>query len=742
MAKQSTIPSSGLKGLTQNWQNDFIAAISVSLVALPLGLGIAVASDMPPISGIYSAIIGGIVTTLFRGGHLSINGPTAGLITVVLTGIATLGSINHVLGAIVVAGGLQVILGIFKMGRYAKMFPSSVLNGILAAIGVIIFAKQIHFALGTTSSADNIIDTLIDAVLLLPNVNPFVAVISLAGIIVLVFHKRIPFRLIQILPGPMWVLILSIPFVIGFDFFNPHSETVFGQVYSMGPEFLINIPDNPLDSIMHPDFSKIGTVAFWVTVLSITLIASVETLAAARAVDKLDPYKRVTNLNKDLIGVGLSTMVAGGLGALPVIAVIVRSTVNVQNNAKTKWSNFYHGVLLIMFILILSPVLQSVPLAALAAILVHTGFKLASPRVFKQAYDQGVEQLLFLVSTLLITLYTNLLVGILGGILIALALHMLLAKVGFSTFFKMVFRSGSRIYKRQDGSYDVKLKGIANFLAVLKLNELLESIPQGSVVRVDMSQTRLVDLSVMENVIEYKRINDNLGGNVTIMGLDRHVSSSSHNRALKLIVGPARTRITQRQMQLQKMAINNGWSFEREVDWNTSYLRNFHFFDYRPIERKTNVLRGNDAKHDVKWEIADVVFDEGAMLSLEVFHTTVQVIRLDNEIPPFSIEKEGLFDMIFDRVKAFSGFTEHNFKLYPKVSRKFLLMAPDGADIKNFFNRDLIKFLERNEIHQIESNGEALMIFKYLHIAPVDEVKNLLQFSEELLDHMSLEKES
>ena len=225
---------------------------------------------------------------------------------------------------------------------------------------------------------------------------------------------------------------------------------------------------------------------------------------------------------------------------------------------------------------------------------------------------------------------------------------------------------------------------------------------------------------------------------MTITGLDHHWSSSSHNRALKLIVGPRRRRITQRQIELQKMAIRMGWSFEREVDWNTSYLRNFHFFEARPIERKSNSIRGKDAKHDVSWEIADIVFDEGAMLSLEVFHTTVQVVRLNTEIPKFSVEKEGLFDKIFDRVKAVSGYRDREFKLFPKISKKFLLMGEDGKAIKRLFNKDLVKFLEKHEIHHIESNGEALMIFRYLHIAPTDEVQNLLQFSDELLDHMNL----
>lgn len=742
MINKLHVPSPGIEGLRENWRNDFIAAISVALVALPLALGIAVASGVQPIAGILSAIIGGVVTTFFRGSHVAINGPAAGLIAVILGGLTLLeGNINYVLAAIVVSGGLQVILGLLKLGRYAKMFPSSVLHGILAAIGVIIFAKQIHFALGTVSNSENVIDTLTDAIYMLPDINPFVAIITLVGVLILAFYKKIPIRFIHLLPGPMWVLILSLPFVYWLDFFSLHSFTLFGNDYEVGPQFLIEIPDNPLEGLMHPDFSMMGTGAFWMTVASITLVASIESLASSRAVDKLDPYQRVTNLNKDLVGVGISTMVSGALGGLPIITVIVRSTVNVQNNAKTKWSNLYHGILLLLFVFMLAPVLQSIPLAALAAILLHTGFKLASPKVFYHAYDQGVEQLLFLVSTLAITLFTNLLYGILGGILITLVLHILLAKVGFIRFFRMTFNSGSKVYKRQDGSYDVRFKGIANFLSVLHLDKLLATIPKGAVVQLDMSKTKLVDLSVMENLIEYKRIQESIGGDVTITGLDHHWSSSSHNRALKIIVGQRRRRITQRQIQLQKLAIQNAWFFEREVDWNTSYLRNFRFFESRPIEGKTNSIRGKDSKHQAKWEIADIVFDEGAMLSLEIFHTTVLVVRLNQEIPKFILEREGLFDKIFDRVKALSGYRDEGFKLYPNISKKFLLTGEDDPTIKRIFHTDFVKFLEKHKIQHIESNGEALMIFKYLHIAPVEEVQNMLSFSVKLLDHLNLRSE-
>ena len=742
MKSNYSIPSTGFKGLKENWRNDLLAAISVSLVALPLALGIAVASEMSPMAGVLSAIIGGVVTTFFRGGHLAINGPAAGLIAVILGGLVALdGNINYVLAAIVISGGIQIVMGVFKMGRFAKLLPSSVLHGILAAIGVIIIAKQAPYAMGTTSDADTIIGNLLDIFHNLPEANPFVLLVTITGILVLVFYKRINSKIIRTIPAPMWVLLIAIPMVFGFDFFNEHSISFLGNTYGVGPQLLIDIPNNPMDCIMHPDFAMIGTLPFWLTVLSITTIASLETLASARAVDILDPYKRTTNLNKDLVGVGISTMISGALGGLPIITVIVRSTVNVNNNAKTKWSNLYHGIFLILFILLLAPILRSVPLAALAAILVHTGFKLASPQVFKHAYDQGIEQLLFLSSTLIITLYTDLLYGIIGGILITLVTHMLLAKVGILSFFKMIYSSGSKVYHLEDGTYSIKLMGISNFLYALELDKLFQEIPLGSVVNIDMSQTRLVDLSIMENMIDFKRIHDNNGGEVTLIGLGNHVSSTSHNRALKIVTGVVKKQMTQRQRRLQKIANSNEWTFEHEVDWNTSYLRNFKFFDSRPIEMKTNSIKGYDVENNAHWEIADIVFDEGALLALEIYQTTVQVIRLPSPIPQFIIDKKGLFDTIFHRVRAFSESSlDIHFKKHKWFSGKFQLSGEDEDAIRDFFTDDLIRFLEKNEIHHIESNGEALMIFNYLHIARTKEVPSMLTFSSNLLQNMGTHK--
>lgn len=732
------IPKTGFKGLIQNWQNDSIASVSVAMVAMPLCLGIALASGVPPVAGVISAIVGGLITTFVRGSHIAINGPAAALIAAVLATITVLDdgsgrAFHYTLAAIVVSGAIQVVLGIFKLGRLADVFPSSAIHGLLAAIGVIIFSKQIHVAMGTESDADSTIGVLLDVFKEIPNANPFVVIISLSGLLLLIFHSKISYKLFHFLPAPMWVLALSIPFVYLFNFLEPHEMSFFGHNYFIGPEYLVKIPANPFEIIVYPDFSLIDTWPFWLSVLSISTIATVASLASAKAVDKLDAYKRKTNLSKDLIGVGLSSMVSGAIGGLPVSTVIVRSTVNVHNNAKTKWSNFFHGILLLLFMFLLSPIIQKIPLSALAVILVFTGFKLASPKVFRQAYDQGVEQLLFLINSLIITLFTNLLFGIIGGILLTLILHMLLARVPVATFFRMTFKSGSNVFHKKDDTYDFQIKGIANFLGMININALMEQIPWGSKVRMDLSEARLVDMTVMENIIDYKRIHENFGGKLDIVGLEQHVSSTDHNRALKILTKRIQKRLSSRQIRLQNMANENNWQYHSDVDWNTAYLRSFHFFETRPVKGKNNCLKG-DFQNEFGWEISDVIFDEGALLSSEVYMTTTQVLKVPFQLPHFILEKEGFLDKIFDRVMALSGYKDIDFKLYTNFSKRFLLKGENESEVRKFFNSDLIEFLEKSDTYHIESNGEALLIFSQLKLSKTEEMLKMIQFSERLID--------
>ena len=730
-------PKKGFKGLIENWQSDLIAAVSVSLIALPLSLGIALAAGAPAMSGIISAIVGGVVTTLYRGGHISVNGPAKGVIAVILLGIALMDdgsrqAFNYVLAAVVVSGAIQVLLGLLKLGRLADIFHSSVIHGILAAIGIIIFAKQIHVALGTHSDSSSIIQNLVDAVMFLPQANPFVVIIAIVGLLLLLFHSKINNRFFHILPTPMWVIALSIPFVYAFNFFDHHTLSFLGKTYEVGPSLLLDIPDNIMDSIMHPNFSKINTIEFWTTVVSILIITSIESLAIAKAVDKIDPYKRKTDLNKDLIGIGLSTMVAGLIGGLPIIAVIIRSTVNIHNGAKTKWSNMYQGLLLLIFIVVLSPIMRQVPLCAFAILLVYTGFKLASPSVFKQIYNQGIEQLIFFIATMVLTLYTNLLIGLLGGLLLAMVSHMLLAKASISQFFKMVYRSGSNLVINPDGSYDIKVKGIANFLGILKIDKMVAQIPFGSDVNIDLSETRLVGITYMDYIVDYLKVQKNSGGNVIIKGLDSHVSSSTYNRALKIALNNQVAKLSQRQIRLQNLANEKDYQYTSQVDWNTTYLNKFHFFEIRSIERKSNCLTGTFNDSDISWEIADITFSEGGAFTAETFNTTLMVLKLNKKIPVFTMEKEGVLEKIFDRVMAYTGYKDIDFEMYPDFSKKFLIMGNKESEIRSFFKDEVIRYFENHQIYHLESNGEAIVIFDKIKLARTDETIAFIDYGKEL----------
>ena len=680
-------------------------------------------------AGIFSAIVGGVVTTLYRGGHISVNGPAKGVIAVILAAIAVMEdgtgqTFNYVLAAVVVSGALQVLLGLLRLGRFADVFHSSVIHGILAAIGIIIFAKQIHVALGTYSASHSIVENLFDAVRLLPYANPFVVIISLVGLLLLLFHSKISYKFFHLLPTPMWVIALSIPFVYAFNFFDLHNISFFGKDFSVGPDLLLDMPNSIMDSIMYPNFGKIDTIEFWTAVISIMLITSIESLAIAKAVDKIDPYKRKTDLNKDLMGIGISTMAAGFIGGLPIIAVIIRSTVNVHNGAKTKWSNMYQGLLLLLFIVVLSPIMKQVPLCAFAILLVFTGFKLASPKVFKQVFSHGIEQLIFFVGTMVLTLYTNLLVGLFGGLLLVLVSHLLLTKLSIPRFFKMIFDNGSNVVLKPDGGYDLKIRGVANFLGILNLNNLLSQIPAGTKANIDLSETRLVGTTILEQLYDFQKNHQDSGGSVQIQGLDRHISSTNHKLATKIKIDAVEP-LNRRQEKLKEMAEGYGWNFQVEPVEDLEYFKSFYFFKTRPIEAESNCI--SDQDKDMHLELIDVTFEEGAYLLPDEYNTTVGLLKLPFSIPRFTIEKKDFLD-------KFLHLSEHkdiDYTLYHNAPKDYIVKVEDGAKMEAFLTDKLKVLIEISDLHHIESNGEAILIFNNdFKLAQMREYSKMIQFAE------------
>lgn len=731
----SVKPKDWLGGLKDHWRGDLLSSFSVAMVALPLALGIAIAAGAAPMTGLISVIIGGIVCTFFRGSAIAINGPGAGLISVIAAAIIALNdgtpnAYGYVLACFFIVGAIQVLLGLFKLGRLGSLFPSSVIIGIMAAIGVIIFSKQAHVTLGTSSDAHVAIDILLDIPRQLGHVNLYVLIVSAACMFILWYYPKVQNRLFHFIPAPMWVLIVSIILGLLLAFNSERVVSLAGHSFDVGPELLINVPSNLLESIVFPDFSKVGSIAFWISVATIATLAFIETLAMTKAVDRLDPHSRKTNLSKDLIGVGIGTMVSAALGGLPIITVIERSSVNVSNGGTTRWSNFFHGVIILFFVIVLAPVLRLVPHAALASILVFVGLKLAGPKVFKDSYLRGWEQLFIVLATLVVTLFSDLLVGVFAGFVTTFFLQMRKTGLGFMPFVKRAIKPKFYIKQKADKTYEARIRGIANFLTLSKIMKAIEALPQESQITVDFSRTRLVDATFLENIYEYARIHRMGGGTFYIIGLNKHESSSKHPFALKVLHSTIQDKLSTRQKNLRGLALKWNWDYQKELNFDASYLRNFHFFQSRPIEYKKNVISGSYLPYmDVNWEISDVTFDEGAMAGSEVHHTTLQVIQLPFRIPQFSLDKEGIFDRIFDQVLEFAGHKQINFKSHPKFSRMYYLQGRNEQSCRAFFTDAIMEYLEEEDIFHIESNGEALVIFKHDKLAKLKDVRKMLNFS-------------
>jgi len=495
------LPQTGLAGLTENWRNDVPSGFLVFLIALPLCLGISLASGFPPSAGIITAIIGGVLVSRIGGSYLTINGPAAGLIVVVLAAVQGLGEgdalagYRYTLAAIVVASVIQVLMGFFKLGRLSSFFPASVVHGMLAAIGLIIMATQTHVMLGVTPNPGSLLSIIAQIPKSLLNMNTQTVLISFLGLEILVLWPLINTRI----PAPVIVVLLGMLFAWHFGLDQ--------QTTAAGAGYLVAIPDNFLAGFYFPDFSKITTPAFWEAVLSISLVGSLESLLSAAAVDKLDPYKRCSDLDRDLTAVGIGNFISGLIGGLPMIAEIVRSSANIDNGAKTAWANFFHGLFVLLFVALFASLIQRIPLASLAALLVYTGYRLASPKAFAQVENIGKEQLLMFVVTIIGVLAVDLLAGVALGIIVKLAIS-LLRGVWPSNLFKIHFT----VAQQADGTWVVKLLGSALFSNFLPLKQALARLDKGKTIIFDFSDGYLIDHTVMAFIYDFRLNYEAQGG--------------------------------------------------------------------------------------------------------------------------------------------------------------------------------------------------------------------------------------
>jgi MFS superfamily sulfate permease-like transporter len=532
-------------------KSDVIAGFLVFLVALPLCLAIAKASGFPEIAGVFTAIVGGLVTPWLSNSQLTIKGPAAGLIVIVLGAVTDFGftqtpqdaaaiaqnlaAYKMALAVGVVAAGVQVLLGLFRAGALCEFCPSSAVHGLLAAIGIIIIAKQVPVALGVTPHGREPLELLAEIPSEILHSNPEIAAIGCLSLLILFLYPLIKNPILRRVPGPLVVLAVAVPIALYFDLAHQHDYTILGHHFTVNNKFLVNVPSSLAGAITLPDFTVftnpalVGKAIKWVFMFA--LIGSLESLLSAKAVDMLDQERRKTNLNGDLLAIGVANLASALVGGLPMISEIVRSRANIDNGAKSKYANLFHGLFLLAAVALAATAIRSIPLAALAAMLVYTGFRLAHPREFLHVYRIGREQLVVFVGTILAVLATDLL----WGMAIGIGLKLLIQFIN-GVPLRSMFRPDAEVRQLDERTWLVCPRDAAVFFNWISIRRKIEryGLEQNMNVVVDLSNTQMVDHTVMHKLHELEREFMQQGIALAIVGLDDHVSLSDHPTAARL----------------------------------------------------------------------------------------------------------------------------------------------------------------------------------------------------------------
>jgi MFS superfamily sulfate permease-like transporter len=722
--KTTEVPKDGLAGLKQYWSADALSGFLVFLLALPLSLGIAKASGFPAAMGVLTAMIGGIVVSIFQGGRLTIKGPAAGLITVCAGAVTDLGALNIegasgvqlACGAVVIMSIFQVIFGFLKLGSLSDFFPHSAVHGMLAAIGVLIFAKQFPVLLGVDPSLTKgltPIELYTHIPVFIANAVPQIALVGVLSLVVIFGLPNLG-GVFKKIPAPLVVLLVMIPLAIAFNFKEAHP----GSLVSIG-DFWSNVKFNA-------SFAAVGKGVFWKYVVMFLFVNSLESLLTVKAIDGLDPFKRKSDYNKDLRALALGNGLSGLLGGLPMISEVARSSANVNNGAKTRWANFFHGLFLFLAMLLLIPVIEMIPNAALAAMLIAVAYRLASPKEFIGTYKVGAEQLVIFMVTIIVTVAEDLLLGVGAGILTKFIFHLVNGAP-----IRSLFKARYELIEN-DNAYIIKVKDAAIFSNFLGYKKLWEKLAPGKHITFNFSEAKLVDHSFMEQLHHFEEDHHLTGGAVSLVGLDHFKKLSDHPMAARKLSAGSLSKIeiqlTPRQMELRAFAELNEFNFYPQKVRNAIKYKDF------PIQKGNKILyEENNLECYVergKINITDITLSEVALQAKTDTHITVAyVTEFETQVPDFALEPEGLWSSFSELVRG----KDIDFHEFPVFSEKYYLRGEDEAAIREFFSEPLIKFLEKNEDIHLECHKNKLLLYAKRDLLETTEIKTLVSYTERLL---------
>ena len=734
------IPKDGWAGLAENWRSDLGAALVVFTFSLPFCLSIALAAQLPFVSGFISAIVGGLVISFLSGSCLTIKTPSLSLTPILIIAVHTLGSgylstgYKYTFALIVVAGIIQFLLGVFRLGEWLNTIPETIIYGLLATLGIHIIVFQVHFLFGVEASSHRLLQVLMDLPsTILYESNWHLTVIGLSCLIALFVLSSFKYRLASVLPTPLIVILFGI--LLSYYLAIRHNE---------GRDYLIQVPYNYKDFLLSPNFDKIQIWQSIELIGIIVLISSLESIVNIKAIDSLDFYRRRSNLNRELLAMGIGNTICGLLGGLPLISSFGHSSTNINSGAKTRWANFHNAVLLLGFCLLAFNFAEQLPLATLAAINIYLAYSFISSKLFKDLRNIGKEQFIIFLITLLSASIGGILIGFVVGYLSYLCMFAWLNKS-----FKSLFRSTVKVVNYSNKRSKVMVRSIAIATNYLNLKKQIEQIPPGGQIYLDFTKSKIVDYSFLELIYHHPYHFNNTEGSIELQGLEDHYAISNHPLSTRLILDklPKNNRqtskdITDRQLDILAVASVNNTKLRPNLTYDGNKLQGYNFtlgFDIKYRKNKfTKNFKSSRYKKSTKIEFSDTFLSRGLRMSEQSLHMSIVLIdQVQVYVPAFSLTKEGLLG----KVKQSIGYEDINFGPYPEFSQYYYLKGLHEAEIRTFFIGRLLVFLEENRDFNIESHNNQLVIYKDMRLMTQAEISDCIYFAEGLLENIYQETE-
>jgi len=734
----SETPQNGLKGL-KHWRYDLLAGIQVALVSLPLSLGIAIASGAPPVTGLISAIIAGLIFPFLGGAYVTISGPAAGLAPALLSGMLLLGDGDLVAGyplllvAICLTGLLQIVLAFFKTGRYAIFLPVTVVEAMLAAIGLMIIIKQIPSLMGAIlPAAKSMLETIGKLPQALPQIEWSIFFIGGLSLFLMFYLNLTRHEWMRKVPPPLFVALLGI---------------VFGYLFNLDPKYLITMPENLLEGgITLPAFNEVfNRPDLWwavlVVVITLTLIDGVESLATIKAVDKIDPFQRKSDPNITLRTMGISNALSSIAGGLTIIPGGVKSRVNIDAGGRTLWANFYNAMFLLVFLFLAKDIIARVPLAAIAAILIYVGWKLCEYKVFTKTYAIGRDQIVIFVITVLAILGTDLLLGILIGVAaeVMMLLYLLVpsfrsvltGRVGLKQSCSLLWRNLCGLFRtpvisikedERDGHphYEISLSSIVCF-NLLPLDKLLASLsPAASITLIVTESGRIIDHTGMEYLHQFQEecVRDKRA--FELLGLERFFQFTSHSLSARMqdaILITEKAKRSEREMQMETLAEQWGLAFQPAV-LSILNIQDFVYLRRGADKQENNAMSGDYLGCEVK------LFDYSHTAAPDYYskhwHTVITLRCPDITVTDFVITPGHYLQ------RYLADFREMTLSPVSDFPKHYCLYAFGEDDPLPYISRELIDFLARHKGFYIELRNGVMLAFRQdQQLAKPDDMERL-----------------